>query len=253
MTNEGNLALIEALSQKYRENALRVFISGLRRPMSDVLFSCKPSDMPSALALAQELETNHTRYNFATTFWNNSAQGISYNSPHYQPVRQPYFHNRPVQQNFIPRYQINNRFQIPHNPTLNTNEYSNRFTTPSSHPHQNATFNRNSNRMQFYDANYRQNAEPMEVDISTRFNQQYQKRPADSLNQNISKIQRVNYFYQHNPTDNYLSYDANEPPGPSFDYDPPEPQPSFVPQVQNCEQDLQDEINFLEPGPSCRT
>lgn len=45
MTNEGNESLIESLNQKYRQDALRVFISGLCRPMCDILFSCKPLDM----------------------------------------------------------------------------------------------------------------------------------------------------------------------------------------------------------------
>lgn len=87
MTNEGNDSLIRALNQKYRDNALRIFISGLRRPVCDILFSCKPPDMPSALALAQELETNQTRYSFATTFWNQSNRmNNTWNSPHYQKM-----------------------------------------------------------------------------------------------------------------------------------------------------------------------
>jgi len=56
------------LCDKFRDDALRVFISGLRRSLSDVLFSAKPKDMPTALALAQEVESNHERYTFATSF-----------------------------------------------------------------------------------------------------------------------------------------------------------------------------------------
>jgi len=37
----------------------------------DVLFSAKPKVMPTALALAQEVESNHERYIFATTFARN--------------------------------------------------------------------------------------------------------------------------------------------------------------------------------------
>jgi len=43
---------------KFREDALRIFISGLKRNLTDVLFAAKPKDMPSALALAQEVESN---------------------------------------------------------------------------------------------------------------------------------------------------------------------------------------------------
>lgn len=53
--------LISALNNRARENALRVFISGLRCPLCDILFSARPNDLPSALVTAQELETNHKR------------------------------------------------------------------------------------------------------------------------------------------------------------------------------------------------
>ena len=86
MSDAGDQVLIESLSRKYRDNTLRVFISGLRRPISEILFSVKPVDLPTTLALAQELETNNSRYHFATTYWNN-RRGIMLNySPHYQPI-----------------------------------------------------------------------------------------------------------------------------------------------------------------------
>lgn len=56
------------LNEKYRNDALRVFISGLKRSLSDTLFSSRPDDLPSALALAEELESNRERYNFAASF-----------------------------------------------------------------------------------------------------------------------------------------------------------------------------------------
>lgn len=59
MTNQGNELLVNSLNQKYRQDALRIFVSGLDRPMCDILFSCTPADMPSALALAQELEAQN--------------------------------------------------------------------------------------------------------------------------------------------------------------------------------------------------
>jgi len=56
------------LCEKFRDDAFRVFFSGLRRNLTDVLFAAKPKDMPSALVLAQEVESNHERYTFATSF-----------------------------------------------------------------------------------------------------------------------------------------------------------------------------------------
>lgn len=61
-------AMATALNEKYRQDALRVFISGLKKSLSDVLFSSQPKDMPHALALAEELEGNRERYNFAANY-----------------------------------------------------------------------------------------------------------------------------------------------------------------------------------------
>lgn len=96
MSHSGNSQVINALNDRARENALRVFISGLRRPLCDILFSTRPKDLPTALAVAQELETSHKRYDFASTF----AAGTSVKpnisvTPQY---RQPFHSN---QQNFL--------------------------------------------------------------------------------------------------------------------------------------------------------
>lgn len=48
----------ECLTQIARENALRVFITGLNQPTSNLVFSLNPGDLPNALARAQEIEVN---------------------------------------------------------------------------------------------------------------------------------------------------------------------------------------------------
>lgn len=68
MTYDRSIA--EALNEKYRQDALRVFISGLKLSLSDTLFAARPSDLPSALALAEELEGSRLRYSFAASFAN---------------------------------------------------------------------------------------------------------------------------------------------------------------------------------------
>lgn len=188
MTNEGNASLIESLNQKYRQDALRVFISGLRRPMCDILFSCKPQDMPSALALAQELDTNLVRYNFATTYWNNSKQNPT--STSYQHARN-YPHLRPMDQM---GYQPDNRNQ----------------SGPQWNDIQAQNFGRRSNRVQ--------RPEPMEIDRSmkslqrevNRFNPQAVKRPIESSRQYITapKAQRVNQM-AHEWADNVSCEEDN--------------------------------------------
>jgi len=73
LTNKATMsyetAAAKILCDKFRDDALRIFISGLKRSLSDVLFSAKPKDnLATALALAQEVESNHERYTFATSF-----------------------------------------------------------------------------------------------------------------------------------------------------------------------------------------
>ncbi|KAH8357520.1 hypothetical protein KR084_012070, partial [Drosophila pseudotakahashii] len=82
-----NKVWLKILCEKFRDDALRVFISGLKRSLTDVLFSAKPKDMPSALALVQEVESNHERYQFATTFARNQEERARKSSPKTQ-IRQ---------------------------------------------------------------------------------------------------------------------------------------------------------------------
>lgn len=56
MTNDS--ALAARINKKYRENALRVFITGVKKNIYDLLFPAKPIDLPTALALAQKAEAN---------------------------------------------------------------------------------------------------------------------------------------------------------------------------------------------------
>lgn len=253
MMNEGNPSLIESLNRKYRDDALRVFISGLRRPMSDVLFSCKPTDMPSALAISQELETNQTRYNFASTFANQSMQNLFQNSPHYQPIhqtppQQPHFQQHPHlshyqyrrnQVDFSPRHQrhINSRFEFPQY-SFNSNINRNRASSFSQNMFRPPT-NGNAGRMQQFGYNYHQYPEPMDIDMSKRLDQRFLKRPADSFRQNTAKAQRVNHLTQ---------YCADVEHGLNDDS-------TGVLQVNACRNEnydcnVEDDINFLEMGPS---
>lgn len=60
--------IASAINEKYRQDGLRVFISGLKRSLSDTLFASRPVDLPSALAMAEELESNRVRFQFASSF-----------------------------------------------------------------------------------------------------------------------------------------------------------------------------------------
>lgn len=68
MSYSNNPEVVAVVNERARENALRVFISGLRHPLSDILFSAKPNDLPTALATAQELEADQKRQEFAKIY-----------------------------------------------------------------------------------------------------------------------------------------------------------------------------------------
>ena len=61
-----NTEVVQVINEKYRADALRVFISGLKKPLCDIIFSSRPNNLPAASALSQEVESNHERYVFAT-------------------------------------------------------------------------------------------------------------------------------------------------------------------------------------------
>lgn len=98
MSYDGNSSLIQSLNQKYRMDALRVFISGLNEPLCDTLFACKPADLPTALAMAQELGTNQNRYRFATVYNNGLGNVQQVYFPHTNPklnnFKAPFYNNR---------------------------------------------------------------------------------------------------------------------------------------------------------------
>jgi len=82
MTHGSNSELTKELNKKNRQYALRVFITGLNPPLANIIFSLSPTDLPNALAKAQELESNNIRANFAFQF-NKTSSPNNYNS--YKP------------------------------------------------------------------------------------------------------------------------------------------------------------------------
>lgn len=63
-----NHTMARPLCDKFRGDALRLFISGLKGRFTDVIFAAKPGNLPSALAWAQAVESNHERYVLAESF-----------------------------------------------------------------------------------------------------------------------------------------------------------------------------------------
>ena len=78
-------------------DALRIFIPGAKKSLSDILFSARPHDLPSALALAQEVEPNHERYTFATNFARSIEERAFRNENwYYLKAKNPALENNPI-------------------------------------------------------------------------------------------------------------------------------------------------------------
>ncbi|KAH8274668.1 hypothetical protein KR018_007808, partial [Drosophila ironensis] len=129
LTNKVNMSHepseAKTLCDKFREDALRVFISGLKRSLTDVLFAAKPRDMPSALALAQEVESNHERYIFATTFAKSQEEKDRRQTPKPQDRQQDKSFSQANQQSGAgknPHFSKQHRAQVHPVPQGNTQE-----------------------------------------------------------------------------------------------------------------------------------
>lgn len=197
MSFPGNIDVANALNSRARDNALRVFISGLKRPLSDILFSARPCDLPTALATAQELYSDRKRQEFAKIYAIGDFTGTS----------------RPQRFN-------TNTLPIAHpsyeNPNIrNTSVNLDRFNTnksPIAHPSYTNLNTRNTG----VNLDQQQTPIPMEVDPGssmfrrqTEFSSQRRhgeksgrnfqmKRDFQNVNSGrsapIGKIQRVNYI-----------------------------------------------------------
>lgn len=177
MSYEANIA--NTINEKYRADALRVFISGLKKPLCDILFASRPPDLPTALALAQEVDANNERYAFARNFANRS------NDSHQ-----------------------NKRAHPPRNFSNTENNYGQKNPHYSNNP---VNKQQASHRLKFGNNNPNQGCvEPMEVDPSLsqfkhttnyagqayndRPHGSIQKRGANSGRYTGPKVQRVNHL-----------------------------------------------------------
>jgi len=61
MIYDRNKPLTAEMNENHKKTALRVFITGLNGHISDVIFSLNPSDLPNAMVIVQELESNNLR------------------------------------------------------------------------------------------------------------------------------------------------------------------------------------------------
>jgi len=94
MTYGRNKPLTAEMNEKHKRTALRVFITGLNGHISDVIFSMNPPDLPNAMVIVQELESNNLRAQFANNFTSSQRRSYESNLFGYQNSN-----NRPKQSN----------------------------------------------------------------------------------------------------------------------------------------------------------
>lgn len=237
MENSGKNDLIAALNERARDNALRVFVSGLRRPLCDILFSSKPKDLPNALAIAQELETNHRRYDFAQTFA--TGNFIKVNNK-LQKTNQVF--NKPIPMDIDSSRMLHRNVNSRSNnyPNQNSNRY------PFVNPHQN---NQNSTPQPFV------NFHPSYPNRNTGAIPKRQI-PRDSSGSNHSpfnKQQRINYMPSFEDSNADQGYEQNEDKSlfqqPSFECHHESNEVNEETEYEYNESDIEevsDKINFLE-------
>lgn len=149
-------ALSAPINEKYRADAMRVFISGLKRSLGDILFSAQPSDLPSALALAQEVEANHERYAFASNFAKVTEERVQprnrFNEPKVFQGKSPYYLNKGQPEREKPNYQGKGYLSVKdRQPAPNTQEpmdidpSSSKFKQPTNYQNNQSFSGRNQN------------------------------------------------------------------------------------------------------------
>ena len=176
--------ICNTLNEKYRADALRTFVSGLKKPLCDILFASRPSDLPTALALAREVDANHERYMFASSFSNRSSSGIQPKDDQKIKINKNYSNN----QDFV-------RKQVPFTDSLVKNPHF--FAKPINQ----------------YNKNNDSNVEPMDIDPSSSKMRQVtnysknnsQKRHANSQRFSEKQNQNVNFIASETERYNHIS------------------------------------------------
>lgn len=92
MTGGKEIFITSVANLRHTQSPLRVFITGLNGPISGMLFSLNPSDLPNALARVQEMESNQMRAQFVYHFCAPQGRNIlQYNlfNQDIKPFQQP--------------------------------------------------------------------------------------------------------------------------------------------------------------------
>lgn len=168
-----------------RENALRTFITGLNQPMSNLVFSLNPGDLPNALARAQEIEVNQSqrlrdKIDFSRAFphkqmhqpmLNSNPRLINNNSLQNRPQRQNYQITPPTRRMDLGSGNYHQRPQTSNN--NNNNNSGNNYNNNNQH----RNFSSNQYRDQRFNNEIRNNNNPFKRDRPNSSQQPLNKNP----------------------------------------------------------------------------
>jgi len=170
MTYGRNKPIAAEINGKHRKTA----------QISDTIFSMNPPDLPNAMVIVQELESNSMRAHFANSF---STTQKKHSEPNSGGIGQTHFNHKPRQQNNNYNNQrINNNLRFNQDENQNYNQNKNYSWIQG----------RFNNNQQNQWNTYRQpqnKPEPMEVDEPI----QVQNRANHGYNQSYNKYQNNNY------------------------------------------------------------
>ena len=222
MTYESKIA--SQINDKYRSDALRVFISGTRKTLSDVLFASRPADLPSALALAQEVDANHDRYLFAANFARSIEERTQKTETRQSRERNPTQDSRNNQQGKNPQFTRKTE-------TIPKNDQVQPMDIDSSSRYRQTTFYQTQNPTQ---------QQAIQVDNPNNQNQTTKRPNNSSARFTGPKQQRINHMTSENPSPD--QYDQ--------DY-----QTEAESEVNDVDDELTnyDQVNFLDTTPCSRS
>jgi len=76
---------MSVLNEKFREDALHAFASGLKNSLKVAVFPAQPRDLPTALAVAQEAESSNDRSKLVASFARHAEEKTNKTNNYQQP------------------------------------------------------------------------------------------------------------------------------------------------------------------------
>lgn len=176
MTHDAASAAV--LNDKYRNDALHTFISGLKKSLKWAVFPAQPRDLQTALALAQEAESSNERSIFAANF----ARHIEEKAQKSGNQRSQGSRQNSQQESDAPTiFRKNPHYQKGNGQKPNTS---------------------GSARQRYYQKPQESTSEPMEVDTSSRFRQ-----PTQATNFKGGHSAKSRQSLNHMPQDQKTEYE----------------------------------------------